>query len=159
MPTQADLFVTPKRKKTLRTKLRPGSTPTTYAAVTTNLLKRLSMSDTNDEPTSINITLPDFSQVKLPDSLRECDKKSLLEKMAIQYATTIASESARKKSRHVSYKDIDAQHSNDIKPIDAPIKDDVDSFLNGLFPVSSRLRTASWMGKCYLHHETSSHRP
>jgi hypothetical protein len=61
------------------------------------------------------------------------DKKELLDKMAIQLTTTLASKSACKSSHHISYKDIDAQHWNNIKPINIKIKDDVNSFLNGLF--------------------------
>ena len=71
--------------------------------------------------------------------------------MAVQYAATIASESARKSLHHVSYKDIDAQHSNDIKPIDVKIKDDVDSFLNGLFQFCrAREQLRGWESATYI---------
>ena len=92
MPMQADLFITPAkaRRKSTRTKLHPGSTPTTLAAVTTNLLRKLNMVKDDEEKPTITIKLPDFSQVQLPDSMNACDKKELLNKMAIQYATTLA---------------------------------------------------------------------
>jgi hypothetical protein len=67
MPTQAELFVTPKKRKSLRVKLRPGSIPMTYAAVTTNLIKKLTKAEEDEEPTAIEVKLPNFSQVKLPD--------------------------------------------------------------------------------------------
>jgi hypothetical protein len=160
MPTQADLFVSPakSRKKLTRTKLRPGSTPTTFAAVTTNLLRKLNTVEDDEDTPAIKITLPDFSQIQPPDGMTARDKKELLDKMAIQYAATYASESARKSSCHVSYKDIDAQHSNDIKPIDVKIKDDADSFLNGLFQFRrAREELRGWESATYIvKHEATS---
>jgi hypothetical protein len=154
----ADLFISPAKtcKKMTRTKLHPGSTHTTFATV--NLLRKLNTVKDDEEKHAITIKLPDFSQVQLPDSMNAHDKKEFLDKMAIQYAATLSSESARKSSHHVSYKDIDAQHSNDIKAIDVKIKDDVDSFLNGLFQfcrACEELR--GWESATYIvKHEATS---
>jgi hypothetical protein len=160
MPTVADLFVSPAkaRRKLTCTKLCPGSTPTTFAAVTTNLLRKLNTVEDDEEKPAITIKLPDFSQVQLPDSMNARDKKEFLNKMAIQYAATLASKSACKSSCHVSYKDIDTQHSDDIKPIDVKIKDDIDSFLNGLFQFrQAHKELRVWESAMYIiKHEATS---
>ena len=152
MPAQANLFVSmAKRKKATSTKLHPASTPMTFTAITNNLLCKFNMIEEDEDQPAITVKLPDFSQVKLPDSMTKKDKKLFLEKMAVQYATTIASESARKSLHHVSYKDINAQHSNDIKPIDVKIKDNVDSFLNGLFQFHhAREQLHGWESATYI---------
>ena len=105
-----------------------------YAAVTMNLLKKLASVTEDAAPPPIQVKLPDFSQVQFPEQdMSYKDKRSFIEKMAIQFAATITTESAHKSTPHVSYKDIDVQPANDIKLIDVLIKDDVDSFLTGLF--------------------------
>jgi hypothetical protein len=136
MPSQAESFITPsKNKQTTHQKLHFGSMPTTFAAVTTNLLcKHQTEADEEDPDPLVDVKLLDFSKIKLPNSFSNKDKDALIKELAIQYTATFASESAFKMSLHyVSYKDIDAQHSNDIKPMNTKIKDNKDSFLHGLF--------------------------
>ena len=137
MPSQASSFITPSKKQTTHQKLHLISTPTTFAPVTTNLLGKLQAEANKEDPnTLVDVKPPDlFIKIKLPDSFSNKDKDALIKELVIQeYTATFASESACKKSSHYfSYRDINTQHSNDIKPTVRKIKDKKDSFLHGLF--------------------------
>jgi hypothetical protein len=132
MPTQA-MFTTPQGKHRPRTKLRSSSTPTTFSLITKNLMKTFASEDAPTPPVLDNITCPDFSNTKFPDDFTAADKKKAIVQMSVNYAATIASESLRKSTPKFSFKDIETQHANDVKPIDELIKDNTDSFLTGLF--------------------------
>jgi hypothetical protein len=132
MPTQA-MFTTPQGKHRPRTKLRSSSTPTTFSLITKNLMKTFILEDAPTPPVLDNITCPDFSNTKFPDDFTAADKKKAIVQMSVNYAATIASESLRKSTPKFSFKDIETQHANDVKPIDELIKDNTDSFLTGLF--------------------------
>jgi hypothetical protein len=133
MPTQA-AFTTPTRKNRPATKLLSSSTPTTFRLITKNLMKNFAVEEEAPPvPVFANITYPDFSQVSFPADFTPSEKKKLIGQMTVQFAATVASDSIRPKTPRFSFKDIETQHANDIKPIDDPIKDNAESFLTGLF--------------------------
>ena len=134
MPTQPQAFLTPKRKKNgnLRTKISAASTPKTFPAITKNLLRIFAEDAPTMTPTA-DVQVPDFSGVKFPTDMTAAAKKEIIEKMALQYAASWATESMRKSTPKISFKDIETQHANDVKPIADPIKDTQNSFLSGLF--------------------------
>jgi hypothetical protein len=116
-------------------KLRTAGTPTTFTAITQNLLKTFGPSETSSDPLS-GLVIPDFSQVQLPDDFSDADRKRVIEQMTANYVATLASETAKAstpKLPKISYKDYETQHANDIKPIPNPIQDNADSFIAGLF--------------------------
>jgi hypothetical protein len=133
MSTQAT-FTTPKRKHRPATKLHSTSTPTTFSLITKNLMKNFAVEEEAPPvPVFDTITYPDFSKVAFPATFTPSEKKKLIGQMTVQYAATVASESVRPKTPKFSFKDIETQHANDVKPIDDPIKDNAESFLTGLF--------------------------
>jgi hypothetical protein len=134
MPTQL-VFTTPKKKQRARTKLRTIASPTTFSAITKNLIRNFG-SD-NPPPDLADLVIPDFSQqVQLPNDFSLEERKSVIKEMTSRFATTMASEKARAlapKMPTISFKDYETQHVNDIKPIEVPIKDNANSFIAGLF--------------------------
>jgi hypothetical protein len=89
--------------------------------------------ETPTVPVLDNIVYPDFTKINFPDDFSASEKKKMISQMTIHFAASVASESVRPKTPKFSFKDIETQHANDVKPIDDPIKDSAESFLKGLF--------------------------
>jgi hypothetical protein len=131
MSTQA-IFLTPKKKSRPRIKLRAASTPTTFSAITQNLQKAFGQISVSP-PSVPDLAIPNFEQVKLPDSFTEEERKKIIHQMTLNYAASVATESTRVSTPKISYKDYETQHAIDIKPIKTPITDSAESFITGLF--------------------------
>jgi hypothetical protein len=131
MSTQAT-FLTPKKKSRPRIKLRAASTPTTFNAITRNLQKAFSQI-TVSPPSVPDFAIPDFEQVKLPNTFTEEERKKIIHEMTLSYAASVATESTRVSTPKISYKDYETQHALEIKPIETLITDSADSFITGLF--------------------------
>lgn len=152
MPTQPQAFLTPKRKQNgnLRTKISAASTPKTFPAITKNLLRIFAEDAPTMTPTA-DVHIPDFSGVKFPSDMTAAAKKEIIEKMALQYAASWATKTMRKSTPKISFKDIETQHANDVKPIADPIKDTQNSFLSGLFQFRrAREQFRGWDSVTYI---------
>jgi hypothetical protein len=153
----SDAFITPAKGNQVRKKLHASATPTTYGAITKNLLKMFRQLDVSDEVSPINVDLPDFSKVTFPDNITDAEKKKIISKMAVKFAAILASNAARAATPKVSFRDIEMQHTNDIKPIDDPIKDTVDSFLQRLFQFRRvREQFHGWTSTTYIVQHTGA---
>jgi len=153
----SDAFVTPAKGNQVRKKFRASATPTTYGAITKNLLKTFRQLDAPEAVPPVNVDLPDFSKVTFPDNITDAEKKKIISKMAVEFAATLASDAARAATPKVSFRDIETQHTNDIKPIDDPIKDTVDSFLQGLFQFRRvREQFRGWTSATYIVQHTGA---
>jgi hypothetical protein len=153
----SDAFTTPARGNATRKKFRPVDTPTTYGAITKNLLKTFRKLDVEDTPPTLNVTLPDFTNVQFPESINDAEKKKIISKMAVEFAATLANDTARASTPKVSFRDIETQHANDVKSIDEPIKDNVDSFLQGLFQFRRvREQFRGWTSATYIVQHTGT---
>ena len=150
--TLSDTFVSPAKGKLLRTKIRYAYKPNTYSSITKNLLKTFRQSEKPAELPSLDLTsFPDFSKLPFPDNIDQAQKDKIIHDSIVAYAANMASDAAKRSSPKVSFRDIETQHAKDVKPIDDPIKDDVDSFLQGLFQFRrARAQLRGWSSATYL---------
>lgn len=130
----SDAFITPAKGNQTCKKLCHVMMPTTYGTLTENLLKSFCQADPVITTLSINkASFPNFSKITLPPDVTELELQKIIHQMTIMYAANLASDAANSSTPKISFWDIETQHSNDIKLINNPIKDNADSFLQGLF--------------------------
>ena len=104
-------------------------------------------------------SFPDFSKLPFPNNIDQTQKDKIIHDSIVVYAANMASDAAKCSSPKVSFWDIEMQHAKDVKPIDNPIKDDVNSFLQGLFQFRhAHAQLCGWTSAMYLvtHEATDS---
>ena len=148
----SDAFISPAKGNQPRTSIRYANQPCTYSAITKNLLKTFCQTEPPIQLSTIDLeSIPDFTKLPFPEHLRRSQKDQMVHDSIVAYATNLATDAVKCSTLKISFHDIDTQHSKDVKPIDNLIKDDIDSFLQGLFQFRrTRAQLCRWTSATYL---------
>ena len=156
----SDTFVSPAKGKLLHTKIHYAYKPNTYySAITKNLLKMFRQSENATEPPTFDLTsFPDFSKLPFPDNTTQAQNEKIIHDSIIAFTANMASDASKCSSPKVSFQDIKMQHAKDVKLIDDPIKDVIDSFLQGLFQFRhAHAQLCGWTSATYLVAHQAAH--
>ena len=98
------------------------------------------------------LTTADFSSVKCPEGFNKEEKRNFYKDLAASWAHSTATLlTTKNKDPKISLRDISDQRKRDIVPIDPPIKDSPDSFIDGLFAFRrAREQLRGWYGATYM---------
>ena len=151
----SNTFISPAKGKLLCTKICYAYKPNTYSSITKNLLKAFHQSENATKPLTFDLTsFPDFLKLPFPDNISQAQKDKIIHDSIIGYAANMASDAAKHSSPKVSFQDIEMQHAKDVKLI----KDNVDSFLQGLFQFRCACaQLHGWTSAMYLVAHQAAH--
>ena len=148
----SDAFISPAKGNRPRTSIRYANKPRTYFAITKNLLKTFRQTEPPVQLSAIDLeSIPDFTKLPFPEHLSQSQKDQIVHDSIVAYAANLATDAVKCSTPKISFHDIDMQHSKDVKPIDDLIKDNIDSFLQGLFQFRHAwAQLCRWTSATYL---------
>ena len=123
-----------------------------YNTITKNLLMRFHQTDPAIQPLTINLeSFPDFRKLPFSPHLSQAQKDKNVHDSIITFTANLATDATKCSNRKVSFWDIEMQHAKDVKLTDDQIKDNVDSFLQGLFQFRcAHAQLHGWTSTTYL---------
>ena len=100
----SDTCVSPAKGKLLHTKICYAHKPSTYSAITKNLLTTFHQVENAAEPPSFDLTsFPDFLKLPFPANIDQAQKDKIIHDSIIAYTANMASDAARCRSPKVSF--------------------------------------------------------